>query len=74
MTLQGGAGTSSLKFVEVRNGGGLTIDTCAPTVQAFTGAGNTPWGLGLVNGASLTTSAALLTGNAVAWSNWIARR
>jgi choice-of-anchor C domain-containing protein len=63
--LEGGAGTSSLQFVEILYGGGLTLSTCSPTVQAFTASGNSPWGLGLSNGASLTTSAALLTGNGI---------
>jgi hypothetical protein len=63
--LEGGASTSSLQFVEILYGGGLTLNTCSPTVQAFTANGNIPWGLGLSNGASLTTSAALLTGNGV---------
>ncbi|HEX3716951.1 MAG TPA: DUF642 domain-containing protein [Verrucomicrobiae bacterium] len=63
--LEGGAGASSLQFVEILYGGGLTLDTCSPAVQAFTANANSPWGLGLSNGASLNTSAALLTGNGI---------
>jgi choice-of-anchor C domain-containing protein len=65
VTLEGGAGTSSLQFVEILHGGGLTLSACSPSVQAFTATANAPWGLGLSNGASLTTSAALLTGNSI---------
>jgi hypothetical protein len=63
VTLQGGAGASSLQFVEILFGGGLTLSTCSPSVQALTANGNSPCGLCLSNGASLTTGAALLTGN-----------
>jgi len=33
-------GNSSLKFVEILYGGGLTLDNCAPVVDAFTAENN----------------------------------
>jgi hypothetical protein len=65
VTLEGGAGTSSLNFVEILYGCGLTLNTCSPVVQAFTANNNVPCGLVLSNGASLNTAAALLTGNGI---------
>ena len=65
ITLAAGAGTSSLEFVEILYGGGLSVNGCTPTVQALTATGNTPWGLGLSSGAVLNTGAALLTGNGI---------
>jgi hypothetical protein len=46
-------------------GDGLTLNACAPTIDAFTAENNANYGLGLQNGATLTTSSALLAGNAV---------
>ena len=63
--LGSGAGSSSLSFVEVLYGGGLTLSGCSPVVNAFTANNNSPFGLGLQNGATLTTSNALLTANAI---------
>ena len=65
VALGGGAASSKLQFLEILHGGGLTINGCAPTVQAFTAEFNTPNGLALTNGAALTTSNALLSGNQV---------
>jgi len=65
VSLGSGASSSSLKFVEVLYGGGLTLSGCSPTVYAFTANNNTPCGLLLQNGAALTTSDALLTANAI---------
>jgi len=65
VTLGGGAGSSSLSFVEILYGGGLTVNGCSPAVYAFTANNNSPCGLGLQNGAALVTSSALLTANAV---------
>ena len=61
ITLGPGAGFSVLRFIEVWYGGGLTLKGCAPVVDALSANYNTPWGLGLQNGASLTTSNAMLT-------------
>ena len=58
-----GAGGSSLNFVQMLYGSGLTLIGCSPTVQAFTASYNSPYGLGLKNGATLTTRDALLTAN-----------
>ncbi len=44
VTLQGGAGASSLQYVEILYGGGLTLNTCSPTVQAFTASENSRGG------------------------------
>jgi hypothetical protein len=63
--LGSGAGASSLQFVEILYGGGLTLEGCAPSVQALTANFNTPAGLVLENGASLTTANALVSGNPV---------
>ena len=63
--LASGAGNSSLSFVEILYGGGLTLDNCAPTVTAFTGENNLGGGLALENAAILTTANALVTGNGV---------
>ena len=65
VTLGGGAGNSSLQFVEILYGGGLTINACAPAVQALTANFNKPDGLALEGGANLTTSSALINGNQV---------
>jgi len=65
VTLGGGAGNSSLQFVEILYGAGLTLDNCAPKVQAFTALNNLPNGLTLQNAATLTTSNALVNGNAI---------
>jgi hypothetical protein len=65
VTLGSGAGGSILRFVQVFYGGGLTLDACAASVDAFTAENNVNYGLGLRNGATLTTSSALLAGNAV---------
>ena len=65
MTLGSGAGSSSLNFVEIFYGGGLTVSGCSPTVNALTANNNAHYGLGLQNGATLATSSALLTGNPV---------
>ncbi|MGA2174885.1 MAG: choice-of-anchor tandem repeat GloVer-containing protein [Verrucomicrobiota bacterium] len=63
--LGSGAGSSSLNFVEVLYGGGLTVSGCSPAVSAFTANNNIPCGLALQNGAALTTSDALLTANGI---------
>ncbi len=63
VTLASGAGASSLQFVEIFYGGGLTLNDCAPTVQALTANFNEPAGLTLTNGAMLTTTSALISGN-----------
>ncbi len=63
VTLGSGAGSSSLQFVEILYGTGLTINGCAPSVQALTANFNTPSGLLLENGATLTTVSALFSGN-----------
>jgi hypothetical protein len=65
VTLGSGAGSSSLNFVEIFYGGGLTVSGCSPTVNALTANNNAHYGLGLQNGATLATASALLTGNAV---------
>ena len=65
VSLGSGAGSSSLNFVEVLYGGGLTVSGCSPTLYAFTANNNIPCGLALQNGATLTTSAALLTANGI---------
>ena len=65
ITLGSGAGASSLKFVQVFYGSGLTLNSCAPTVDAFTAQNNAAYGLALQNGATITTSSALLAGNPV---------
>jgi len=68
VTLGGGAGSSSLGFVEILYGGGLTVSGCSPAINAFTANNNSPYGIGLQNGAALATGSALLTANAVgAW-------
>ena len=69
VTLGSGAGASSLNFVEIFYGGGLTISGCAPTVQAFTAANNTA-GLLLNHGSVLNTTAALLAGNGLGLAQW----
>ncbi len=64
VTLDGAAAESSLNFVEILYGGGLTLNSCAPTVQAFTASFNIA-GLTLEKGATLTTSSALISGNSL---------
>ena len=51
--------------VFVKFGGGLTLDNCAPTVQALTALNNAPAGLTAQNGAALNTSDALLAFNGI---------
>jgi hypothetical protein len=63
--LGSGAGASSLNFVEILYGGGLSISGCAPAVQALTAGLNALSGLALLDGATLTTSNALLTANGI---------
>lgn len=63
VTLGNGAGGSSLQFVEILYGGGLTLNACAPSIQALTANFNAPTGLALADGATLTTTAALISGN-----------
>jgi uncharacterized repeat protein (TIGR03803 family) len=65
VSLGSGAGSSRLNFVEVLYGGGLTLNGCSPGVYALTANNNAPCGLFLQNGATLTTSDALLTANAI---------
>ncbi len=65
VTLGSGAGASSLQFVEILYGAGLTLNGCAPSVQALTANFNTPSGLLLESGATLTTASALVSGNQV---------
>ncbi|HZM01547.1 MAG TPA: Ig-like domain-containing protein [Candidatus Saccharimonadales bacterium] len=65
VTLNSGAGASSLQFVEILYGAGLTLNGCSPSVQALTANFNTPTGLLAKNGATLTTANALLSGNQV---------
>ena len=65
VTLESGAGGSSLQFVEILYGAGLTIVSCAPVVDALTASFNLPDGLALKGDASLTTSSALINGNQV---------
>lgn len=65
ITLQSNAGASVLMNVFVKFGGGLTVDGCAPTVQAFSALNNLPSGLTLQNGATLNTANALLAFNGV---------
>jgi Bacterial Ig domain/Protein of unknown function (DUF642)/Divergent InlB B-repeat domain len=61
--LGNGAGASSLKNVFVKYAKGITVSGCAPTIDAVTATYNSPYGLGLQNGATLTTSNALLVAN-----------
>jgi hypothetical protein len=65
VTLGSGAGASSLQFVEILYGAGLTLHGCSPSVQALTANFNTLSGLRLENGATLTTASALVSGNQV---------
>ena len=65
ITLGSGSGSSSLKFVQILYGGGLTLDNCAPTVDALSTEYNLPCGLKLQNAATLTTASALVTANGV---------
>ena len=60
-----GASGSSLSFVQVLYGGGLTLIGCSPAVQALTASYNSPYGLALENGATVTTRDALLTANGI---------
>lgn len=63
VTLGNGAGASSLRNVFVKYAKGVTVSSCAPTIDAVTATYNSPYGLGLQNGATLTTSNALLVAN-----------
>jgi fibronectin type 3 domain-containing protein len=63
VTLGNGASSSVLGFVEILYGSGLTVSGCSPLVDAFTAQFNSPYGLGLQNGATLTTSNALIALN-----------
>lgn len=63
VNLGANAGASILNFVDIRYGGGLVLDGCAPTVTAFSARNNSPVGLALMNSAALNTSSALITGN-----------
>jgi hypothetical protein len=65
ITLDSGASPSVLMNVLVKFGGGLTLDNCAPTVQALTALNNAPAGLTAQNGAALNTSDALLVFNGI---------
>lgn len=65
VTLGWGAGASVMRHVFIQYGAGLTLDDCAPTVEAFTARHNTPAGLTLLNGATLTTADALLAYNGI---------
>ena len=60
-----GAGGSSLSFVQLFYGAGLTLSGCSPAVQALTASYNAPAGLALANGSTLTTRDALLSANGI---------
>ncbi len=63
--LGAGADASVLRHVWVKYGRGLTLDGCAPVVDAFTGWNNAPAGLWLRNGATLSSADGLLLYNQV---------
>lgn len=65
ITLGAQAGASVLRHVFVEYGAGLTLDGCAPDVDAFTALYNQPAGLRLINGAALSAADALLSFNAI---------
>ena len=63
--LEAAAGGSVLRHVRVEYGGGLHLQGCAPTVDAFTARHNLGAGLALTAGAVLDTVEALLSYNGI---------
>ena len=63
ITITSGGNDSILNHVFIKYGKGLTLDNSSPQIQALTVSNNSTYGLGLFNGASLTTSDALMVYN-----------
>jgi fibronectin type 3 domain-containing protein len=65
ITISAGGNGSILRHVFINYGQGLSLDGSAPTVEALTAKHNSVCGLRLLNGASLSTSDALVIYNQV---------